>query len=132
MHRFPHVCPTCGGRTVISEVSCTRCDTVIQGTYTGCRFCTLPDEDLRFLELFIGSRGNLKEMERETGLGYWTIRGKLDDLIKTLRLDPATAAPADTHAERQAILAAVAAGELSVAEAEQRLLALAKRASSQS
>ena len=41
------------------------------------------------------------------------------------------APPVDTSTERQTILDAVARGELSVAEAEQQLLALAKKAGSQ-
>jgi len=132
MHRYPHQCPTCGSPMVITELSCTQCATTVRGTYTGCTFCQLGEDDLRFLELFIASRGYIKEMERETGLGYWTIRGKLNDLIEALRLAAGRPAAVDTQAERQAILDAVASGELSVAEAEQRLLDLAKKAGSRS
>ena len=132
MHRFPSTCPTCGGPMVITEMSCTQCTTTIRGVYSGCTFCGLGDDDLRFLELFVASRGNVKEMERETGLGYWTIRGHVNDLIEALRLSVEEAAPpVDTSTERQTILDAVARGELSVAEAEQQLLALAKKAGSQ-
>lgn len=128
MHRYPTECPTCGSDTVITEVGCTRCDTVVQGSYTGCTFCQLPEDDLRFVELFIASRGNIKEMERETGLGYWTLRGKLDDVIKTLGLDARPRLTvAEIKAERERILAAVSDGTLSVAEAEQQINDLAKR-----
>jgi hypothetical protein len=131
MYRYPTQCPTCGGKTVISEVSCTRCDTAIQGSFTGCRFCQLSDENVRFLELFIASRGNVKEMERETGLGYWTIRGQLNDIIEELGLSvEETPTPADLAAARRTILEAVERGELSIEEAEQQLLALTKKTGS--
>lgn len=124
MYRYPVECPTCGEPTVISEVSCTNCETVIKGRYTGCTFCQLPAEDLRFLELFIASRGNVKEMERETGLSYWTIRGKVDDLITTLGLDSTPVDPQRQADERRRILGMVENGEISVAEAEQQLAKL--------
>ena len=126
MYRYPVECPTCGQPTIISEVSCTNCDTAIKGSYTGCTFCQLPDEDLRFLELFSASRGNVKEMERETGLSYWTIRGKVDDLIAALGLDSQPVDPQQQADERRRILGMVESGEISVAEAEQQLATLAK------
>jgi hypothetical protein len=101
---------------------------VIHGRYTGCTFCSLSDENLRFLELFVASRGNVKEMERETGLGYWTIRGQLDDLLKTLKLEvDAAATPADIATRRREILSSVEHGELSIVEAERMLSELAKK-----
>ena len=128
MHRYPTTCPTCGGETLITEVACTQCETVVQGAYVGCTFCGLAADDLRFVELFIASRGNIKELERETGLGYWTLRGQLDDVIKKLGLDARPSlTDAEIKAERQRVLEAVRNGALSVAEAEQQIIDLAKR-----
>jgi len=127
MRRLLTHCPSCGSDLIITELSCTRCDTIIRGRYTGCTFCELSDENLRFLEIFVACRGNIKEMERETGLGYWTIRGQLDDLLKTLKLNVhAATTPDQTAARRREILAAVERGELSIVEAEQMLVDLAK------
>jgi hypothetical protein len=112
---------------IVTELSCTSCDTVVRGRYTGCTFCALPDENLRFLELFVSCRGNIKEMERETGLGYWTIRGRLDGVIRDLQLqlhgepsDP----PEPKAQRRRTILEAVERGELSPTEAERMLVNL--------
>jgi hypothetical protein len=126
MRRLLTTCPSCGGDLIVTELSCTSCDTVIRGRYTGCTFCELPEEDLRFLEIFVTCRGNVKEMERETGLSYWTIRGRLDDLIETLKLDRDPPAPSDSpvpgrFATRREVLEAVERGELSIVEAEQML-----------
>jgi hypothetical protein len=128
MRRLIQKCPSCGGEMIVTELSCTSCDTVIHGTYTGCTFCDLSDENLRFLELFVASRGNIKEMERETGLGYWTIRGQLDAVIQMLQLNVEAAAPSeDLKAQRRAILESVEHGELSITEAERMLMNLAKK-----
>lgn len=129
MRRLLTHCPSCGSEMIVSEQSCTACDTVVRGRYTGCTFCELSDENLRFLELFVACRGNVKEMERETGLGYWTIRGRLDDVIRLLQLQVRgeASAPDPKTSRRRAILEAVERGELPVDEAERRLINL-KRA----
>jgi len=126
MRRLIRECPSCGGEMIVTELSCTSCDTVMQGRYTGCTFCDLSDEDLRFLELFVACRGNIKEMERESGLGYWTIRGHLDDVIQSLQLKVETP-PADIKTQRRHILEAVERGEISVVEPEQMLVNLAQQ-----
>ena len=94
----------------------------MQGSYSGCPFCLLDDEFLRFLEIFVISRGNIKEMERETGLGYWTIRSRLDELIEILGAHREHRQPRrKTSGGRRQILEAVERGELSIVEAEQML-----------
>lgn len=139
MRRMLTTCPSCGGDLYISELTCTSCDTVIRGRYTGCSFCELSDENLRFLELFVVCRGNVKEMERETGLGYWTIRNHLDDAVQALEhalerhaprggdASPDAGNPGSADAQRRAILEAVERGELSIVEAEQQLAHLTRR-----
>lgn len=125
MRRFITECPSCGGNMVITQSSCTQCDTVVQGSYTGCPFCILDDEFLRFLEIFVTSRGNIKEMERETGLGYWTIRSRLDELIEILQAHREHREPQrKAKSARRQILEAVERGELSIVEAERMLAQL--------
>lgn len=110
-------CPTCQGPIEVTELHCAACDTTVRGHYEGCTFCRLSPEDNRFVALFVASRGNVKEMERETGLGYWTIRGRLGEVIDRLGLGVA-APPPDRQRE---VLEAVARGELTAAEAERLL-----------
>jgi hypothetical protein len=125
MRRLLTTCPACGGKMIVSELSCTSCDTVVRGSYTGCTFCDLSDENLRFLEIYLACRGNLKEMERETGLGYWTIRGRLDEVIESLRLNVEQHAPqGDIDARRREILEAVERGDLTIEAAERMLSSL--------
>jgi hypothetical protein len=127
MRRYPNRCPSCGGDLIVTELSCTSCDTVVRGAYSGCSFCGLSDESLRFLEIFVTCRGNVKEMERETGLGYWTIRGKLDDVVKEFQaLIGPTSPERDPKTERRDILDRLDRGEISLEQAEEMLLNLAK------
>jgi hypothetical protein len=126
MRRYPTRCPSCGGPMIITELSCTACETTVRGRYSGDAFATLSDENLRFLEIFVTCRGNIKEMERETGLGYWTIRNRLDTIIEALQ---AVLAPSDdVEARRREILRAVERGDLSLIEAERMLADLGHQA----
>ncbi len=125
MRRLRTNCPSCGSKMIVTELSCTNCETVVRGRYTGCTFCDLSDENLRFMEIYVACRGNLKQMERETGLGYWTIRGRLDEVIEMLQLSIEESKPTtDVEAERREILAAVERGDLTIEAAERMLVEL--------
>jgi hypothetical protein len=38
----------------------------------------------QFIETFIRCRGNIKEVEKELGISYPTVRSKLDDIVQAL------------------------------------------------
>ncbi len=142
MRKILESCPTCGGEMLVSELSCTVCDTVVRSRYTPCPFCRLSPEDLAFMLLFVRSRGNVKDMERELGISYWTIRGRLNEIIAAMGLggedQPAEEPPAPREADappvarqgsqgaatRQAILDRLKRGELTPAQAADQLAAL--------
>ena len=88
MRKILESCPTCGGEFAVTELTCTVCDTVVRSRYSPCPFCRLAPEDLAFLLVFVRNRGNVKEMERELGVSYWTIRGRLTELITAMGLEP--------------------------------------------
>lgn len=128
-------CPTCGGEFAITELTCTICDTVVRSRYTPCPFCRLAPEDLAFMLLFIRHRGNVKDMERELGVSYWTIRGRLNELIAAMGLEdggqtaddrPQTGGlPSDDDgrrtADRQEILERLRRGEITAEQAANEL-----------
>jgi hypothetical protein len=109
-------CPTCRSRMEVTQLSCTACETVVLGRFEPCRFCNLPDESLGFLEAFIRSKGNVKEMERELGTSYWTIRSQLNDLIAELGFEPKPDREAQREA-RKTILERLHDGEIDADEA---------------
>lgn len=77
-------CPICNGPVEITEVSCNLCKSTIKGHFKPCKFCTLSEEHKEFAEIFIKNRGSIKEIERELGVSYPTVKGKLDSLIAAL------------------------------------------------
>jgi hypothetical protein len=82
-------------------------------------FFRLSLESLQFLEVFVRNRGNVKEMERETGESYWAIRRRLDEVITEMGME----APKDDDlsTRRQEILAQLSRGDINVQEATKLL-----------
>ncbi|MCF7925633.1 MAG: DUF2089 domain-containing protein [Candidatus Izimaplasma sp.] len=74
-------CPICGGELVVSKLSCTSCDTEVSGSFKLSKFNHLSKEDLYFIEVFIKNRGNIKQIEKELGISYPTVKKNLDEVI---------------------------------------------------
>ena len=125
MRGLPHQCPSCSAPLQVSELSCTECETMVRGTFDLSPLCRLSPESLQFLETFILNRGNVKEMERNTGQSYWAIRRKLDEIIEEMDLGPE---PGENSLRdvRQEILTRLKAGEITVSEAAAQLRKLAE------
>ena len=132
MRKILESCPTCGGEFAVTELTCTVCDTVVRSRYSPCPFCRLSPEDLAFLLVFVRNRGNVKDMERELGVSYWTIRGRLNEVITSMGLEPggepeADESPAvfpaapDRSAARQTVLDRLRRGEITAEEAAEQL-----------
>jgi len=77
-------CPVCDSETKITEIYCKKCDTTIKSEFDLCRFCKLAEPQKFFIEVFIKNRGNIKEIEKEMGISYPTVRNKLDEVIYAL------------------------------------------------
>ena len=123
MRKILERCPSCGGELEVTRLNCTRCETIVLGRYEPCRFCKLSPESLQFLESFIKSRGNVKEMERELGISYWTIRGQLNGLIQELGFEDA-GAEMDIAAQRREVLERLSRKEITAGEAAELLAQL--------
>mgnify|MGYP002396629906 CR=1 FL=1 len=98
---------------------------MVVGEFTPNIFSKLSPENLRFLELFVKNKGNVKEMEREIGMSYWTIRNRLNEIVEALGFENKDVEPAATEEtlrqSRQDILARVDSGEIDVDEAAKLL-----------
>ncbi|HEY7464244.1 MAG TPA: DUF2089 domain-containing protein [Candidatus Limnocylindria bacterium] len=88
-------CPVCEGELLISRLHCRSCGTALEGEFGVGRFGRLSKEQMALLESFLRSRGNLKEMERELGISYPTVRGRVDALVRALGLADGTASEED-------------------------------------
>lgn len=116
MSTLPHKCPSCSASLQVSQLSCTACETVVMGRYELSPLFRLSEDSLKFLETFILNRGNVKEMERNTGESYWAIRRRLDEVIEEMDLE-AMPSNGDLQDERQEILGRLKSGEISAQEA---------------
>ncbi len=125
MRKIIERCPACSGELIITQLSCSQCSTVINGHFRATRFARLTAPELAFLEVFVKNRGNVKEMERELGDSYWSIRNRLNELIAALGYDdapPDEPVPDQALGEaRQSILARLEDGSLTVQEAAELL-----------
>jgi hypothetical protein len=75
------------------------------------------------LQVFLTSRGNMREVERHLGVSYPTARQRYADLLAKLGLEPAggpTEAPRRAPS-REEILASLARGDIDVDTAALRL-----------
>src|SRR5438477_9908946 len=78
-------CPYCGTAMAVTRMSCGHCQTAIEGAFAMSRLGMLPVEHQRFIEMFVLSGGNLKEIAEQVGVSYPTIRSRLDKVIESLR-----------------------------------------------
>jgi hypothetical protein len=126
MPKIPRKCPACNQNLVISRLTCPDCGTEVSGVYplelrTGDPLSRLPPNDYDFILLFIRTKGNIKEMERELGISYWTIRSKLNDIVAQLGFGADEKEPTDPAIRRQEILEQLNSGLISVDEAAVQL-----------
>ena len=118
MHSKIPNCPNCGQPMQVTRLQCTSCETVILARYRPCRFCRLSEESLAFLESFVKNRGNLKEMERELGESYWSLRNQLNEVIAELGYQvPVSERSAELVEQRRLILEQLSRGELDAQQA---------------
>ena len=113
--RMPSKCPSCGGRMVATRMECISCGAAVEGRFVPCPVCTMDDEIRELFEIFMYARGNLKEVERELGLSYPTVRAKMERMFS--RYERA----AEVTTSRMDVLAMLGSGKISVDEAEELL-----------
>jgi hypothetical protein len=111
-------CPACGSDLEAVRLRCTRCDTAVEGHFSLSRFDRLTEEQLHFLLIFLKSRGNIRDVERELNLSYPTVRSRLDAILAALGLD---SEPRQAKHDRLGVLEALRVGEMTVDEAVARL-----------
>lgn len=83
----PSKCPVCGQDMRITRLRCSHCGTELTGEFSPCRFCTLEEKHLQFVETFLRCRGSIKEVEKALGVSYPTVKNMLDAALAALALD---------------------------------------------
>jgi len=118
-YQAPGKCPVCGHALSVSKLSCNFCSTKLEGEFATCKFCQLPDDQREFIEVFIKCRGNIKDVEKELGISYPTVRNRLDGVIEFLGYRVEKNDPGEDR--KQEILAALEKGEITPGEAAEQL-----------
>lgn len=77
-------CPVCSGKLKAIRLKCDRCGTVIENEFEFSKFEYLGEEQIKFMEVFLKCRGNIKDVEKELGISYPTVRAKLDEVVSAL------------------------------------------------
>jgi hypothetical protein len=138
-HDVIATCPVCAHELAVTRLRCGECGTTIEGEFGVGRFGRLTRDQTQVLESFLRSRGNLRDMERELGISYPTVRARVEALVRALGFGPrdeadapATPAPAaasdDIEAGRREILMRLSRRELSAEEAAEAIRALGRDA----
>jgi hypothetical protein len=117
-------CPVCESRLQVTRLHCNTCGTTIEGEFNVGRFARLGREQMALLETFLRSRGNLRELERELGLSYPTVRGRVETLLRVLGLadgpapePPQPPEPQVDPEQRRSVLERLARHELTAEQA---------------
>ncbi len=127
-YKAPGMCPVCGEKLIITKLGCPKCSTAIEGNFQPCEFCRLPEDDLNFVKVFIKCRGNIKDVEKEMGISYPTVRSKLDTVIKGLGFEVISKDSVKEKEQKESakneILELLSKGEISAKEATERIKSL--------
>ena len=110
-------CPVCGESMIVTRLYCRTCDSALEGHFSLGRFYQLAPEQMAFVETFIRCEGKLTRVQEELSMSYPTVRARLDEVIRALGYEVQEPAPRLSAEERGAILAQLAAGEISSEEA---------------
>ena len=82
--RLPLRCPACDSTLKVGRLFCEECDTEVCGSFELQVLARLTENEQQFAIAFIKSSGSLKDMAKNMGVSYPTVRNVLDDLIDKL------------------------------------------------
>jgi hypothetical protein len=108
-------CPVCTHTLSVTQLHCSHCETKIENTFALTSLFSLSQEQLHFVETFLVCRGNIKEVEKELGISYPTVRGKLNDIVQVLR--PGQQMESKQDSDEKKIVELLEHGEITADEA---------------
>lgn len=68
----------------VTEYKCKKCGITISGDFKKSDFWNLDHLQLKFAEIFLKNRGNIKDVEKELGVSYPSVKKLLDNLVSSL------------------------------------------------
>lgn len=79
--QLPIACPSCGVTLTVRRFECEQCGTFVEGAFALPLLARLSPEDQAFVISFLKFSGSLKDLARQYGVSYPTVRNRLDELI---------------------------------------------------
>lgn len=114
-------CPVCSSKLLVKKLQCSKCSTVIENDFELSKFDYLTTGQLEFVEVFLKSRGNIKDVEKALGVSYPTVRAKLDEVLTALGYRTEKQEVKEGESQNKDILDALEKGDISPEEAIKRL-----------
>lgn len=81
---MPLRCPSCDCSLTVNKLVCKDCGTEVVGDFDLPVIARLSHKEQKFILDFIKSSGSLKDMAKNMGVSYPTIRNCLDELIENI------------------------------------------------
>ena len=113
--KVPHRCPSCGHGLQVTVMTCAGCGASLEGRFDPCPVCRFDPELQSLFDLFMASRGNLKDVERKMNCSYPTVRSRMEDMFRRYEENK------PTRQSRLDVLKRLRQGEITAAEAERLL-----------
>jgi hypothetical protein len=113
---FPVIgkCPVCNSKMMVERLKCPSCGTGVDGKFKLNKFDYLSKEQMYFVEIFIKNRGNIKEIEKDLGVSYPTVKRNLEQVIEALGYN----VPKEENSiDKKEILDKLSKGEIKAEEA---------------
>jgi hypothetical protein len=96
-------------------MTCAGCGASLEGSFDPCPVCRFDPELQSLFDLFMTSRGNLKDVERKMNCSYPTVRNRMEEMFRRYEENK------PPRSSRMAILKRLRRGEITAAEAERLL-----------
>ncbi|MDH4222617.1 MAG: DUF2089 domain-containing protein [candidate division Zixibacteria bacterium] len=109
-----NLCPICKSELKITEFTCSKCQINIKGDFKAGDFSKLSEEDQIFIKVFLKSHGNIKEVEKELGISYPTVKNRLNLINSRLGIETKVGL---SREERLEILDKLEQGEITLEQA---------------
>jgi len=109
-------CPVCDSDMAVSELTCDSCGTSVRGRFPIPDLCRLPEDLYQFLLVFVKNRGVIRDVEKELGISYPTVRSRLDAVLAALGY-----AKSAGRSDSSEVIEMLERGEITPEEAEKML-----------
>ena len=109
-------CPVCESSMAVSELTCESCGTSVRGRFPVPDLCRLPEDLYQFLLVFVKNRGVIRDVEKELGISYPTVRSRLDAVLAALGFTESVG-----RADSDQVIQMLERGEVTPEEAEKML-----------